>query len=62
MLPDSFDLLMDPGYEIYKSLGLRWDASHETAYPSTFLIDGMVSSSLARLSRSTVAAPPRQKF
>ena len=39
MLPDSFDLLIDPGYEFTNLYGLRWDAPHETAYPSTFLID-----------------------
>jgi len=39
MLPDNFDLLIDPGYEFTNLYGLRWDAPHETAYPSTFLID-----------------------
>jgi peroxiredoxin len=38
-LPENFDLVMDPGYEFTNSYGLRWDADHETAYPSTFLID-----------------------
>jgi peroxiredoxin len=38
-LPDSFDLVLDPGYELTNMYGLRWDAPHETAYPSTFLID-----------------------
>ncbi len=38
-LPDNFDLLLDPGYEFTNLYGLRWDAPHETAYPSTFLID-----------------------
>jgi peroxiredoxin len=38
-LPDNFDLVLDPGYEFTNSYGLRWDAPHETAYPSTFLID-----------------------
>ena len=37
--PDNFDLLLDPGYEFTTLYGLRWDAPHETAYPSTFLID-----------------------
>lgn len=37
--PDSFDLLLDPGYEFTNLYGLRWDAPNETAYPSTFLID-----------------------
>jgi peroxiredoxin len=38
-LPDNFDLVLDPGYEFTNSYALRWDAPHETAYPSTFLID-----------------------
>jgi peroxiredoxin len=38
-LPNNFDLLLDPGYEFTNLYGLRWDAPHETAYPSTFLID-----------------------
>jgi len=38
-LPDNFDLVLDPGYEFTTLYGLRWDAPHETAYPSTFLID-----------------------
>jgi len=38
-LPDNFALLLDPGYEFTHLYGLRWDAAHETAYPSTFLID-----------------------
>ena len=38
-LPDNFDLILDPGYEFTTLYGLRWDAPHETAYPSTFLID-----------------------
>jgi thioredoxin-dependent peroxiredoxin len=38
-LPDNFTLVLDPGYEFTNLYGLRWDAPHETAYPSTFLID-----------------------
>lgn len=38
-LPGNFDLVLDPGYEFTNAYGLRWDAPHETAYPSTFLID-----------------------
>jgi peroxiredoxin len=38
-LPENFDLLLDPGYEFTNAYGLRWDAPHETAYPSTFLLD-----------------------
>ena len=38
-LPESFDLVIDPGYEFTNLYGLRWNAPQETAYPSTFLID-----------------------
>jgi peroxiredoxin len=38
-LPENFDLVLDPGYEFTNMYGLRWEAPHETAYPSTFLID-----------------------
>ncbi|MBS1826843.1 MAG: AhpC/TSA family protein [Acidobacteria bacterium] len=37
--PDSFEMLLDPGYEFTNLFGLRWDAPKETAYPSTFLIE-----------------------
>ncbi|MGC2659013.1 MAG: peroxiredoxin family protein [Bryobacteraceae bacterium] len=39
-LPGNFELVLDPGYEFTNQYGLRWDAAHETAYPSTFLLNG----------------------
>lgn len=38
-LPANFRLVIDPDYAFTNQYGLRWDAPHETAYPSTFLID-----------------------
>ncbi|MCU1257723.1 MAG: putative bacterioferritin comigratory protein (Bcp) [Bryobacterales bacterium] len=38
-MPDKMELVLDPGYDFTNLYGLRWDAPHETAYPSTFLID-----------------------
>ena len=38
-LPANFHLVIDPDYQFTNQYGLRWDAPHETAYPSTFLID-----------------------
>lgn len=38
-LPDGMQLLLDPDYTVTNQYGLRWDAPHETAYPSTFLLD-----------------------
>ena len=39
-LPANIHLVVDPDYQMTNLYGLRWDAPHETAYPSTFLIDG----------------------
>jgi peroxiredoxin len=45
-LPANFHLVIDPDYKFTNQYGLRWDALHETAYPSTFLIDqhGIITS------------------
>jgi len=31
--------VIDPDYKMTNLYGLRWDAPHETAYPSTFILD-----------------------
>jgi peroxiredoxin len=43
-LPDNFNLVIDPDYKFTNQYGLRWDAPHETAYPSTFIVgrDGVI--------------------
>jgi peroxiredoxin len=43
-LPSNVVLVTDPDYKVTNLYGLRWDAPHETAYPSTFVLDkkGMV--------------------
>lgn len=38
-LPANIHLVIDPDYVFTNRYGLRWNASHETAYPSTFLVD-----------------------
>lgn len=38
-LPAGYYLVTDPDYKFTNQYGLRWDAPHETAYPTTFLID-----------------------
>ncbi|WP_263408990.1 peroxiredoxin family protein [Terriglobus tenax] len=38
-LPENISLVIDPDYTVTKLYGLRWDAPHETAYPSTFILD-----------------------
>ncbi len=38
-LPAGIELVVDPDYKMTNLYGLRWDAPHETAYPSTFILD-----------------------
>jgi len=39
-LPPGFHMVTDPDYKFTNQYGLRWDAPNETAYPTTFLVDG----------------------
>jgi len=43
-LPSNIVLVTDPDYKMTNLYGLRWNAPHETAYPSTFVLDkkGMI--------------------
>jgi thioredoxin-dependent peroxiredoxin len=43
-LPANIILVTDPDYTVTNLYSLRWDAPHETAYPSTFVLDkkGMI--------------------
>jgi len=38
--PKHFTMVTDPDYAFTKAYNLRWEAKNETAYPSTFVIDG----------------------
>jgi peroxiredoxin Q/BCP len=38
--PAEFLYVLDPDYTMVNAWNLRWDAPRETAYPSTFVIDG----------------------
>lgn len=38
-MPANMKLVIDPDYKMTNLYGLRWDAPHETAYPSTFILD-----------------------
>ena len=38
-LPSNIKLVIDPEYKMTNLYGLRWDAPHETAYPSTFILN-----------------------
>jgi thioredoxin-dependent peroxiredoxin len=37
--PKEFLYVLDPDYTLVNANNLRWDAPHETAYPSTFVLD-----------------------
>lgn len=37
--PKDFAYIIDPAFTMVNAYGLRWDAPHETAYPSTFILD-----------------------
>ena len=37
-LPANMHLVVDPDYRVTNLYGLRWDAPHETAYPTTFIL------------------------
>ncbi len=38
-LPANVHLVIDPDYTVTNQYGLRWEGDHETAYPSTFILD-----------------------
>lgn len=48
--PTHFTLLLDPDYTFTTAYGLRWDAKGETAYPSTFVLDGKRKVAFAKVS------------
>jgi peroxiredoxin len=50
--PAHFTILLDPDYAFTNSYGLRWDAKNETAYPSTFILDGKRKVTFAKISKS----------
>lgn len=50
--PDHFQLLLDPDYTFTNAYGLRWDKQGETAYPSTFVIDGKGKITFATVSKT----------
>ena len=50
-LPSNVVLVIDPDYKVTNLYGLRWDAPHETAYPSTFILDGSGTVVFEKVSR-----------
>jgi len=51
-LPSNIVLVTDPDYKMTNLYGLRWDAPHETAYPSTFILDKKGVISFEKISHS----------
>src|SRR5882724_2545798 len=50
--PKEFYFVIDPGYNMISSYGLRWDARHETSYASTFVLDRNAIIRYAKISHS----------
>ena len=50
--PAEFVYALDPDYSMVNAYGLRWDAPRETAYASTFVLDGKGVVRFAKTSRS----------
>ncbi len=51
-IPDHFSLVTDPDYVLTNAYHLRWNAPRETAYPSSFVIDGQGKIRYALVSKS----------
>ena len=50
-LPANFEFVIDPNYAVVNLYGLRWDAPNETAYPSTFVLNGARQVLFAKVSK-----------
>jgi peroxiredoxin Q/BCP len=50
--PPNFLFLLDPDFAFTNAYGLRWKGKRETAYPSTFIIDGDQKVTFAKISRT----------
>ena len=51
-LPPNIVLVTDPDYTVTNLYGLRWDAPHETAYPSAFILDAKGAVVFEKISHS----------
>ncbi len=49
--PDHFQFVLDPDYVFTNAYQLRWDAKNETAYPSTFVLDGKRKITYSKVSK-----------
>ena len=46
----AISMLLDPDFELTNLYGVRWNEGEQTAYPSTFLIDGTGTITFAKVS------------
>jgi peroxiredoxin Q/BCP len=51
-LPAPLTLVLDPDHKFVTASGLRWEALNETAYPSTFIVDGDGKVTFRKISKS----------
>ena len=51
-LPAPLTLVLDPDQKFVTAAGLRWEALNETAYPSTFIVDGDGKVTFRKISKS----------
>lgn len=51
-IPSNFTFVLDPDYGFLNRYNLRWNAPHETSYPSTFVIDNKGKIVFAKISHS----------
>ncbi len=51
-IPKNFRIVLDPDYAFTNQYGLRWNASGETAYPSTFVLEKGGKVVFAKVSKS----------
>ena len=51
-LPPNIKLVVDPDYKMTNLYGLRWEAPHETAYPSTFILNASGTILFEKISHS----------
>jgi peroxiredoxin Q/BCP len=61
-LPPNIELVIDPDYKMTNLYGLRWDAAHETAYPSTFILDKSGNILFEKISHSHGEVHPQRTF
>jgi peroxiredoxin len=60
--PKEFLYALDPDYTLVNAYHLRWDAPHETAYPSTFVLDDKGVIRFSKISHSHGGRPTAKEI